>query len=373
MNGRHLAATRRLRKPLQTATSAYADLPTKTRLRWMAWKLIGVVASPVALLGLLALRLSARRVGVALIYHAVAKVGGDPSTELVPAHSAHLFERQMRHLRRRYRIIPAAQLLDAVSRRTRGQRFPVAVTFDDDLACHANVTLPILQRLRLPATFFLCGASIEAPFSFWWERLQRAVDQGLTEVSELVAISDPSARWKTIDDLARIIEEMEPNKRDAVAERLASMLGPDPEAAGMRAEDIQALLSAGMGIGFHTLRHYRLPPLPDAELERAMVEGKAGIERVVGTQLTLLSYPHGRADERVAAKAREHGFELAFTGHRSPVGVESNPLLLGRLGPSYWSRGHFALQMFLTLLGRTDSSRDARKSRPASRTSPVRS
>ena len=324
----------------------------RVALKRVVRQLIGAFDSPVAALGLLALRGSRRRVGVALIYHAVTEAGGDPSSELVPGHSARLFERQMRHLRRRYRVVAASQLLEAARRRKRGERFPVAVTFDDDLPCHARIALPILQRVGVPGTFFVCGASMHAPFSFWWERLQRAADESVSEVSDLVASSNSGGRRKTIHSLARVIEEMEPVDRDAIAERMADVIGPDPEEAGMRADDVRALASAGMEIGFHTLKHDPLPSLGDAELERAMVVGKADIERVVGARLTTIAYPHGRADQRVAAAARAAGFEVGFTGRRSPVAAGSDPLLLGRLRPSYWSMGHFALRMLLALLAR---------------------
>jgi peptidoglycan/xylan/chitin deacetylase (PgdA/CDA1 family) len=33
--------------------------------------------------------------------------------------------------------------------------------------------MPVLERHVAPATFFLNGASLERPFAFWWERLQR--------------------------------------------------------------------------------------------------------------------------------------------------------------------------------------------------------
>jgi hypothetical protein len=64
-----------------------------------------------------------------------------------------------------------------------------------------------------------------------------------------------------------------------------------------------------------------------------MADGKATIERVAGAHLTMIAYPHGRASERVASAARAQGFQFGFTGHRSPIGLRSEPLLLGRLGP----------------------------------------
>lgn len=320
-------------------------------VKWAVRQALRAFGVPTAAMCELALRLSARRVGVALIYHGVSRQGGNPSRELVPAHAAKLFEEQMLHVSRRYQIVSAAEILEAVKRRKRGQRFPVAVTFDDDLDCHTSVTLPILRRVGLRGTFFLSGASLKAPSSFWWERLQRAFDARLPDLPEIVGSSRSLDTPEAIHNLASDVEAMEPHQRDLIASRLEDALGPDPRGSGMRAEAVRELVSAGMEVGFHTLRHDPLVAVAEENLERAMSEGKEMLENVAGTQLITIAYPHGRADERVAEAALAAGFTVGFTGDRSSVDPGSDPMLLGRLGPSYSSRGHFALQMVSRLLG----------------------
>ena len=135
---------------------------------------------PLRLLSLFeyAARGSGRRVGLVLAYHRVDDPPGDVERELVPAVGSACFRAQMRHLAARYEIVEAQEILSAASARRRGGKFPVAITFDDDLPTHARVAAPLLAQLGLPATFFLSGASLERPFQFWWERLQDAFDSG---------------------------------------------------------------------------------------------------------------------------------------------------------------------------------------------------
>jgi len=328
-------------------------------------KALRIFGVPTAAIGEFALRLSARRVGVALIYHGVSSQGGNPSKELVPAHAAKLFEEQMLHVALHYQIVSATEILEAVKRRKRGQRFPVAVTFDDDLDCHTSVTLPILRRVGVRGTFFLSGASLRAPSLFWWERLQRAFDARLPELPEIVGSSHSLDTSEAIHNFASDVEAMEAHQRDLIAQRLENALGPDPGDSGLRTEEVRELVSAGMEVGFHTLRHDPLLAVADESLARAMSEGREILEGIAGTQLITIAYPHGVADERVAEAARAAGFEVGFTGDRSTVAPDSDVMLLGRLGPSYWSRGHFALQMLSRLL-----SGDRRLS--GASTSPVR-
>jgi peptidoglycan/xylan/chitin deacetylase (PgdA/CDA1 family) len=68
-----------------------------------------------------------------------------------------------------------------------------------------------------------------------------------------------------------------------------------------------------MPIGFHTCRHHYLPLLENEELPTALEEGRAELEELTGP-LTVVAYPHGAADERVAAAARAAGFAVGYTG-----------------------------------------------------------
>ena len=303
-------------------------------------------------------RLTRRRAGVVLVYHEVAERGGDPRVEILPAHGGALFVAQLEHLRRRYRVVSARDLPGAVERRRRGERFPVSITFDDDLASHVAFAQPALSRLGLPATFFLTGASLSATHSFWWERLQRAVDRGVADASLLPASLasdgpiDLTPGSSHVRSVAEAIEQLPPGERDSLDERLATRLGPDPPDAGLRAGQVRALSAAGFEIGFHTRRHYRLPVLDDEQLETAMKDGAAELASASGQALLTVGYPHGKADRRVAAAARSAGFDLGFKVMSTSVDPSTHPLLIPRMQPTHSSVGQFALEMARALVRR---------------------
>jgi peptidoglycan/xylan/chitin deacetylase (PgdA/CDA1 family) len=299
---------------------------------------------PVPLLGpLLAglavmfLRLSARRVGVVLLYHAVAERRGDPEHEIVAPHEARVFERQLRHLAAWYRVVDAREILTAVSARRRGGRFPVAVTFDDDLPSHARFALPALERAGVPATFFLCGASLDAPFEFWWERLQRVLDSGGADVRG------------TMHGQVEGFKRLTPGEREAATAELDA--GPVPSDAGMRAGDVRAVVDAGMRIGFHTRGHDPLPGLDEPALARALRAGRAELE-ALGGPIDTIAYPHGAHDGRVRAAALAAGFRLGFSASGSRVSPETEPLAVPRIVPSHRSAGHLAVRLLREVLER---------------------
>ena len=316
-------------------------------------RLTGVWAAP--LINLL-LRLTHWQRGLCLVYHRIGVREGDPETELVPALPLARFDRQLRHLCRFYAVVPVEELPAAAARRRRGGRFPVSVTFDDDVPEHVEHALPVLRRRGVVATFFLCGRRLDAdqPRSTWWERLQRAVDRG--QEMSVVSVALPNAatgargeRPPDIHSLALAMEELPPAERDVAAERLRQLAGDDPPDSGLSILGIGTLAASGQRIGFHTRRHDPLTRLDDRALARALTDGRAELEGAAGSPVNTIAYPHGDVDARVAEAAREAGYRLGFTAARTAVTPVADSMTLGRFDPTtmrgaeWRSHGAFAL------------------------------
>jgi peptidoglycan/xylan/chitin deacetylase (PgdA/CDA1 family) len=297
------------------------------------------------------LRLSSRRVGLAVLYHRVDVVRGDQTRELLPPLDARRFAAHVRHLRRRYRLVRASELLAATAGRRRGEPIPVTITFDDDRPDYLKTVAPILSRWGTPATIFLCGASLEQPFAFWWERLQRAFDRGVDVTSAFAGqpVERTASSNLTIHAAAAAMHELSPEAGSVVANRLGELLGADPDDAGVRAADVRALSAAGFEIGFHTREHHVLTRLDDTALEAALRFGRAELEGLVGRSLDLIAYPHGEVDQRVASAARAAGYRMGFATDREAVRPDSNPLRLGRYEPLLASPSTFAFDVARTL------------------------
>jgi peptidoglycan/xylan/chitin deacetylase (PgdA/CDA1 family) len=277
------------------------------------------------LLGLLQ-RLTGPGNGLALVYHRLADEAGDPARELLPAIALADFERQLELLKRRYRLVPASGLLAAAWSRRRGQRLPLAITFDDDDPGHLRYAAPALKRAGVPATFYLCGGSLSAPRTYWWERLQR-----LLEPDELHAT-------------AAYVETMSAAQRADFDRALGNRLGPEPPDAGLRAADV-ARVAQDFEIGFHTREHHPLDTLTDDELAAALRDGRDELAAAAGQPLTTIAYPHGHADARTPSAVAAAGFATGFTTAGHALRPSTDPRLVGRLEPRSPTLAVFALKL----------------------------
>lgn len=287
-----------------------------------------------------ALRSTEYRAGLVLLYHDVADRDGNPERELVPPISRRRFATQLAHLTRHYRIVSLPELPAAVASRGRGQAFPIALTFDDDLGHHASHALPELRAAGASATFFLCGSFLDGqPRDFWWQRLQRAFDVG-TDVRRLLGEGD-------IHKLGRVMEALGPEQRDQVAQDLELHGGPAPAAELLTAEKARSLPY----IGCHTLRHDPLPALDDTRLARTLRESRAALAEFAGYPVDTIAYPHGTYDDRVVSAARQTGFKIGLTCERQAVTPRSDPLTMGRYEPpTRVPLGEFAFDIVRTLM-----------------------
>jgi peptidoglycan/xylan/chitin deacetylase (PgdA/CDA1 family) len=252
---------------------------------------------------------------MALLWHRV-RPEGPYAHEAVRAAASDTFAAQLDALVEIGEVVPLSDL----EKPRRAARARFALTFDDDDAGHVDYTLPILQERQLTATFYLSGRWREARGPYWWELLERRVrDHGFD------AVAAAHGRPEAIDvpSLAALLTGTDQARQLAAA---APTAGPAP----MSVAQAEALVAAGMEIGFHTVEHPSLPALSDRELAAAVLEGRDELADELGTAITRFAYPHGHVDDRVSNVVRAGDYRSAWTTSKRTVMRGEDPMRLGR-------------------------------------------
>jgi peptidoglycan/xylan/chitin deacetylase (PgdA/CDA1 family) len=287
-----------------------------------------------------ALRLAAARGrALVLVYHRVRESGA-AAHEVVPALSSVLFQRQIAALGELGDVVPLSEL---VRRDGAPGRVRFGVSFDDDEPAHVSDAFPILRSLGVRATFFLSGRTLHQIGAYWWVALESLIaEHGVSEIARRLGVA--------ADSPAELARQCEGTVLVRQIESFAMQDGgPRVDGRRLDAAGIRRLADAGMTIAFHTLEHPVLPTLADDALALALTRGRDELARAAGAPITLLAYPHGRADSRVARAAEAAGYDAAFVAGGRPIDWRADRYLLGRWEPGPLDLDDFVAAVALRL------------------------
>jgi peptidoglycan/xylan/chitin deacetylase (PgdA/CDA1 family) len=262
--------------------------------------------------------------------------------------SAGALRAQLELLGQTYEFVSRDDLLAAVAGEWTLPEQACVVTFDDGLRCQSELALPVLERLGVPAIFFVPGKPLAEGRALTVHKIhalrERLDDRRLLERLDVSADAiDPSvaeahycydtpeaARVKYLLNMA-----LQPAERDEAVDALFAGEFPDEtefcRELYMGREEIAALRGS---VGAHSYGHEPLAMLSASDLDRDLDCLTELIKDVAGESVRIFSYPHGTpgtVDVRVARALEAKGFAAAFTMERALNRSLAEPLLLGRL------------------------------------------
>lgn len=219
-------------------------------------------------------------------------------------------ERELRWLKRRFQIVPLRSIIAAAANGgTLGSK--VALTFDDGLRSNVEVAYPLLHRLAIPATFFVCPGLVDRGQWLWTHETRRR----LARLS-VAARRELALEWHApaeIEDFVAWMKKLETPARKRVEARLREAtpdFSPTPqEHEEFDLADWKALRSldpAVITIGSHTLTHPILPGTSGEELECEVRDSRRQLESGLQRPVDIFAYPNGDLDAQADACVRKH-------------------------------------------------------------------
>jgi peptidoglycan/xylan/chitin deacetylase (PgdA/CDA1 family) len=265
-------------------------------------------------------------------WHNVERTWNYPAA---PGAGAAGFEHQLRRLQRLGTIVPLATALRQL---TTGQPLPpraIALTFDDGYRDNLEVGAPVLERLGLPATFFLVPGILDGRISPWWETVAWAVRRtsrsSLAWQGRTLPLGGRAGR-RTLELVADGLKTLDQAARGRAVAELVERLEPEGASDHRRLfldwDGARELLRRGFEIGGHSMDHAILArESPAAQLED-LVESRRRLEAELDVAIEVLAYPNGgRADYDAATvdAARRAGYSHGLTA-RSGWNSRATPL-----------------------------------------------
>jgi len=221
------------------------------------------------------------------------------------------YRMQMALVAERFVVLPLREALDALRRGARDAL--MAITFDDGYDDNANLAAPILDENGIRATFFLVSDFVLANRPMWFDLIACT----WTDLGPGVVLEDSNgmldARPSRLHDLLRALKGCDPQRREALAARLAARLNPAVLPQPMTPHQARELAERGHEIASHSKTHPLLPQLDDETLMRELTASRDALADLLGGRPDGLCYPNGDHDARVVDAARDAGYTYACT------------------------------------------------------------
>lgn len=298
--------------------------------------------------------LAMRRVFI-LLYH---KVDYNAAPFFGAAVRPDVFERQIRFLKRHYKIVDLSALNQPEQIDRTYSTDVIVITFDDGYRNNYRYAAPILKKYDVPATIFLATDYIGSNRLLWYDELSwilyKAVNlpdsrrlmrfelspEIIREVERFLAAVS-CGRVSILRFLVTLLKAYSAQEREEVIKRLAEAcrvnIWPGDEDRPMLSwEEVREMSKHGISFGSHTMSHPVLSDISVEEARREIGESKRTIEEQIQKPVTTFAYPYGKYrdyTDEVTKVLFDEGFEYACT---TTVGYEqfpvATPLTLKRRG-----------------------------------------
>lgn len=249
------------------------------------------------------------------------------------------FRDQLLYLKRYFHIVSMDELIELrKSGRNQISGREVAITFDDGMRNNLTIAYPVLDELKVPATFYVCPGLIEKGGWLWnhecrarlsrlapRRRLSLAIEAGVpledVPVINLVEWMKelPRERRKQVEAMIRAATpQFEPNPLERHYHDLMSW------------QDLAQLDPARITIGAHTVTHPILTTLTPAEIEDEISGSRRLLEERLNRPVRHFCYPNGLLDPQTIECVKAN-FDSGVTTENGWVEPDGDPYQLPRI------------------------------------------
>jgi len=235
----------------------------------------------------------------------------------------------------------------------------VVFTFDDGYKDNLEFALPILRKHECPFTLYIAPNLIDAQAEIWWQALEDIVARNtslefdLGEGAEYRETATTQSKQDVFDELYCFMRKAPEVDRLKLLHRLAKRYKLDLKSHCrdliMTWEELRTFVDEPLcTIGAHTMNHYELKKLPDAQMRSEIDDSVKMLTVRTGKEPTHFSYPIGglpSAGPREFATVKDLGLSTGVTTR--PGGLYAENTTHPEALPRVSLNGHYQKKRFI--------------------------
>ncbi|MFZ1987201.1 MAG: polysaccharide deacetylase family protein [Desulfatitalea sp.] len=289
-------------------------------------------------------RLMKKPVAIVLAYHDVGRAGGPASWLRIPQPQ---FDEQLGALGQFCHFIQPDDLFDPAA--LRPDRPNLLITFDDGYNGNYRYALPVLEKHRIPALFFISTANLQSGELFWFDKLVVPIQaqnidyldlrgKGLGEY-RFRSNGDPDRRWldlhQLLEDTKRLGNPDTPKAKaviDFFSEKFSHVLQAHAdEFRPLKPDELTAMARHPLcSFGSHSHHHGIMNAMLSEELTENLQASKTILESLTGRSITHLAFPNGDSDRRVRQILEATGYRWGYSTAPGLVHAGTDPYQIPR-------------------------------------------
>jgi peptidoglycan/xylan/chitin deacetylase (PgdA/CDA1 family) len=235
------------------------------------------------------------------------------------------FETEMKWLQEETTILSESDLMDVIYKNKKIKGLCSMVTFDDGYADNYDIAYPILNKLGIPAIYFIPTKHINDRSLGWWDiasYIIKNTEKSTVHFRERNWDLSSSHRHDFIVYIVNVLKGLEPSRIEGFLNELSSNLEvpiPSKEMQSkelMTWEQINEVSQNGITIGSHSHEHVILSKQGLPDMRAQIKKSKDILEENLGHTIQSIAYPVGgyeHFDIETKRISEELGFKAGFS------------------------------------------------------------
>jgi peptidoglycan/xylan/chitin deacetylase (PgdA/CDA1 family) len=239
--------------------------------------------------------------------------------------TAEQFEKQLQYFRKTFSIVSLKTICEMKASQVVPEKHTIALTFDDGFVNNLTVALPLLEKHEIPATFFICTASIsDTAYIHPTDRIDLirvSSSPGMVNIGgeeffrkgyQMVNAHNEHAyhclNRLTFDQWLHVNKMMASQLNDRAIEPYSEVY------ALMNDQHVSQLNQSNVAtLGSHS--HYHVGYLSlSAEEAVLQLKGSKALLEIYGKEVDAIAFPFGYYDASVIAEAKMQGYRYLIAG-----------------------------------------------------------